>query len=240
LEQRAEELPAAYTNKLKKKESLETAITGLEGGSQDEKTKLYEQIAALEESMRDAERVLSNIDIYEQGQKRIAELEGQEKKLAAEYARIEQGLFLIEEFTRAKVKMLEEKINSKFRIARFKMFDVLINGGISETCETIIGGVPYSTGLNAGHQTIGGMDIIRSFSKHYGFYPPIFVDNAESVTELPEMKAQVIRLVKPDMNPPKPEGMTDADYLQFCEQLRKKYSKLNVAYASKKLVKEAV
>jgi hypothetical protein len=39
------------------------------------------------------------------------------------------------------------------------------------------------------------MDIINTLSEHYGFYPPIFVDNAESITVLPEMTAQVIRLV---------------------------------------------
>ena len=80
------------------------------------------------------------------------------------------------------------------------MFDVQVNGGISETCETIYNGVPYSTGLNAGHQIIVGLDIIRTLSEHYQFFPPIFVDNAESVTELPEMEAQVIRLVKPEIN----------------------------------------
>jgi|LSQX01.1.fsa_nt_gb DNA repair exonuclease SbcCD ATPase subunit len=224
LEQQSQNLPPAYDEKLKKKEELETAIAVLKGGSKDEKAKIYEQIAALEESVRDAERVLSSIDTYEKGQKRIEELRGQEKKLAAEYAELEKRLFLTEEFTRTKVRLLEEKVNGKFRLARFKMFDVQVNGGIFETCETIYNGVPYSTGLNAGHQIIVGLDIIRTLSEHYQFFPPIFVDNAESVTELPEMEAQVIRLVKPEIN---------------SEEDRVKYSRL-VVETEKELVKEAV
>jgi DNA repair exonuclease SbcCD ATPase subunit len=200
LEQQSQNLPPAYHKKLEEIEELETTIVGLKSGSKDEKAEVYEQIAALEESVRDAERVLSSIDTYEKGQKRIEELKEQEKKLAAEYAGLEKRLFLTEEFTRTKVKLLEEKVNGKFRLARFKMFDVQVNGGISETCETIYNGVPYSTGLNAGHQIIVGLDIIRTLSEHYQFFPPIFVDNAESVTELPEMEAQVIRLVKPEIN----------------------------------------
>lgn len=224
LEQQSQNLPPAYDEKLKKKEELETAIAVLKGGSKDEKAKIYEQIAALEESVKDAERVLSSIDAYEKGQKRIEELRGQEKKLAAEYAELEKRLFLTEEFTRTKVRLLEEKVNGKFRLARFKMFDVQVNGGIFETCETIYNGVPYSTGLNAGHQIIVGLDIIRTLSEHYQFFPPIFVDNAESVTELPEMEAQVIRLVKPEIN---------------SEEDRVKYSRL-VVETEKELVKEAV
>lgn len=224
LEQQSQNLPPAYHKKLEEIEELETVIVGLKGGSKDEKAKIYEQIAALEESVRDAERVLNSIDTYEKGQKRIEELKGQERKLAAEYAELEKRLFLTEEFTRTKVRLLEEKVNGKFRLARFKMFDVQVNGGIFETCETIYNGVPYSTGLNAGHQIIVGLDIIRTLSEHYQFFPPIFVDNAESVTELPEMEAQVIRLVKPEIN---------------SEEDRVKYSRL-VVETEKELVKEAV
>ena len=75
----------------------------------------------------------------------------------------------------------------------------MINGGVEECCETLYNGVPYSTGLNTGHKIIVGLDIINTLSEHYGFRPPIFVDNAESVTDLPEMQAQVIRLVKPEI-----------------------------------------
>lgn len=128
-------------------------------------------------------------------EERIKDLMQQEKVLAAEFEKLEQEVFLSEEFIRTKVTMLESKINSKFKHARFKLFDQQINGGISETCQTLYKGVPYGSGLNNAAEINVGLDIISTLSEHYGFSAPIFVDNAEAVTKLIETKSQVIRLV---------------------------------------------
>ena len=92
------------------------------------------------------------------------------------------------------------KINSRFELARFKLFNVLVNGSLEECCETLYDGVPWSTGMNNGRQINVGIDIINTLSKHYSFTAPIFADNAESVTEIIPTPAQLIRLVvsKPD------------------------------------------
>jgi DNA repair exonuclease SbcCD ATPase subunit len=131
----------------------------------------------------------------EAADQRIAELAEQEKVLAAEYERLERELYLSEEFIRTKVSMLEDKINSKFRLARFKLFQDQINGGVAECCETTYNGVPYSTGLNNGAKINVGLDIINTLAEHYGFTAPIFVDNAESVTKLIGTEGQQIRLI---------------------------------------------
>ncbi|WP_339063597.1 hypothetical protein [Tepidibacillus marianensis] len=126
---------------------------------------------------------------------RIQELKQQEKNLAAEYEQLEQELFLTEEFIRTKVNLLEEKINSKFKFARFKLFETQINGGLAEVCETTFNGVPYSSGLNNAARINVGLDIINTLSEHYGISAPIFIDNAEAVTSLNETKGQQICLV---------------------------------------------
>lgn len=128
---------------------------------------------------------------------RIAELEQQESKLAAEYEQLQHELYLTEEFTRAKVSLLQNKIDSKFRFARFRLFEDQINGGIKEVCETLYNGVPYDKGLNNAARINIGIDIINTLSEHYGVSAPIFVDNAEAVTQLAETDAQVIRLIVP-------------------------------------------
>ncbi|WP_205419685.1 hypothetical protein, partial [Klebsiella pneumoniae] len=61
--------------------------------------------------------------------------------------------------------------------------------------ETIYEGVPYSSGLNNAAKINVGLDIINTLSEHYGFYAPIFVDNAEAVTKLIDTKSQTISLV---------------------------------------------
>lgn len=125
---------------------------------------------------------------------RIKDLEKEERELADQFEGIEQSLFLVENFIRAKVGLLEERINEKFSLARFKMFADQINGGLTEVCETTLNGVPYPSINNAGRIQVG-MDIIRTLQKHYGITGPVFIDNAESVVELPEMDCQLIRLI---------------------------------------------
>lgn len=102
---------------------------------------------------------------------------------------------LTESFIRAKMNRISEIINEKFKVVSFRLFQNQINGGLQETCECTVNGVPYST-LNNGHRIIAGLDIIRSLSELYDVSAPIFIDNAESVNEfnLPDMDTQLILL----------------------------------------------
>ena len=139
---------------------------------------------------------------YEQGRKldsRINELKSEERKLASEYARLESELRLTEDFTRAKVRMLDEKINSKFHLVRFRLFEEQINGGLADCCEAMVGGVPYGS-VNRAAKTQAGLEIIRVIQGHFGKEFPLFIDNAEAVTQLPDMPNQVITMFvsKPD------------------------------------------
>lgn len=118
-----------------------------------------------------------------------------EKRLAEEHTRLEAHFYLTEQFIRAKVSALTSKINSHFTITTFKLFDEQVNGGLSECCEATCEGVPFSS-LNNGRRVNVGLDIISTLSHHFGFRPPIFIDNAESVTSIiPTSKQQQIRLI---------------------------------------------
>lgn len=140
------------------------------------------------------EQAAARLEARKNGEKRIEELKAEERKLAAEYEDLEQELYLTEEFIRTKVQLLEDKINSKFRMARFKLFDVQVNGAISETCETTYNGVPYSN-LNNGARLNIGLDTINTLAEHFGFAPVVFIDNAESVVNILPTKGQQIRLI---------------------------------------------
>lgn len=154
-----------------------------------------EQLAGLRKELESLEAEKAKIGQARAIDQRIFELEKQEKSLAAEFEQLEQELFLTEEFIRTKVSMLETKINSKFKYARFKLFGQQINGGLKEVCETTFKGVPYDGGLNNAARINVGLDIINTLSRHYGFSAPIFVDNAEAVTKLIDTDTQVIRLI---------------------------------------------
>lgn len=79
------------------------------------------------------------------------------------------------------------------------MFDMQINGGMKETCECTVDGVPYGS-LNSGHKIIAGLKIIKALQEHYKVYLPVFTDNAESVNafNLPEIDCQMITLAVSD------------------------------------------
>ena len=177
------------------KDAIEQEIATLASDNTDVITRLKGEISAVDMVIGEKERQLAAIDQHETGQKRINELAAQEKQLAAEYERLEGELYLTEQFVRTKVNMMESRINNKFKHARFKLFDVQVNGAVAECCETTFGGVPYSGGLNNAARINVGLDIINALSQHYAFSAPIFVDNREAVTELIETSAQVISLV---------------------------------------------
>ena len=180
--------------KLKQRETLIGEIESIKAGGSDAAQKAEEELKALEVARQglQVEQVL--LERHEQSQKRIDELKAEERVLAEEYEDLERQLYLCETFIRTKVGMLEDKINSRFEVARFKLFNVLVNGALEECCETVFQGVPYADMNNAARLNVG-LDIIRTLSKHYRFSAPIFVDNAEAVVSLLPINSQVIRLV---------------------------------------------
>lgn len=189
-----------YTQTLQDKAAIQAQIEELNSQKQSVVQQLQGEVNILGQEIGARDSKIAVIDQHEKGQKRIEELAAEQKTLAAEFEKLEGELYLTEQFVRTKVNMLESRINSKFKYARFKLFDVQINGGVNECCETTYNGVPYSGGLNNAARINAGLDIINTLSEHYGFVAPIFVDNREAVTELIETKAQVISLVvsKPD------------------------------------------
>jgi len=171
------------------------AIAGLQAGQKEALAEVQAAIDKAEAKAQETEATLATIGQRTKGTTRIDELKMEERTLAAEYEQLEGELHLTEEFVRTKVRLLEERINERFELARFKLFDVQVNGALTECCETTYQGVPYSAGLNNAARINVGLDIIRTLSEHYGISMPVFIDNAEAVVELLPIDAQVIRLV---------------------------------------------
>ena len=183
-----------YQEQSKKADEKQAEINELKQSSAGAIEKVLSEIQKFKSEIKVLEVDQSKFTLIENSKTRIAELEAEEKKLAAHYEDLERQLFLTEEFIRTKVQLFEERINSHFQYARFKLFDSQINGGLTETCETLYKGVPYGSNLNDAARINVGLDIINTLSAHYGFYAPIFIDNSESVTKLIKVDSQVIAL----------------------------------------------
>lgn len=184
-----------YQAKLQEQAKLNEEIQSLKENAQSAVSDIESEVASLRAKRTELNTQIAQVAHVEASGKRIAELEEQQKELATEFEKLEHELFLTEEFIRSKVELLTEKINSKFKYARFKLFDTQINGGITEVCETLYDGVPYSSGLNNAARINVGIDIINTLTEHFGIRAPIFVDNAEAVTKLIDTDSQLISLV---------------------------------------------
>ncbi|MFP3421479.1 AAA family ATPase [Bacillus sp. SIMBA_154] len=184
-----------YQAKIEEIEKIKSEIQSDEQETSGAVQTINEQIKEKKQEMKLVLNDLLCIDKAKQALKRIEELKNEERKMADEYNDVEQQSFLIEEFIRTKMNLMEERINSKFKYASFKLFEEQVNGGLTETCETLYEGVPYSKGLNNAARINVGLDIINTLNEHYGISAPIFVDNSEAVTNLIDVNAQVISLI---------------------------------------------
>ena len=148
----------------------------------------------LEAQIDSINKQLAKVDLIKDSEKRITELKTRERELAGMVAEAEKIEFLCDQYVITKASLLEDKLNSKFMLVEFKLFDIQVNGGISETFVTTVDGVPFED-LNNAMKINAGLDIITTLSKHYDLIAPIFLDNRESVNRIPEMDAQVINLI---------------------------------------------
>ena len=185
---------AEYVDALKEKTELVTKIEQLKTNNQELLTTVKAQAATIEEELNVYQGQIKDIETHAKGQKRIEELMAQEKKLAGEYEKLERESYLCDQFIKTKVSMLDVRINNFFKMARFKMFNVLVNGLVEPMCSVTYGGVPFESLNNAGRIQVG-FDIISTLQKHYNFRAPVWADNRESIVILPEMDCQVISLV---------------------------------------------
>jgi len=180
---------------LNRRAGLDKAIADAKGAVAEDRATIEEEgraiIAILERTKEKADRFTRR----ESGEKRVKDLKAEEKKLAGEFEELEKMLYLIETFIKQKVALLTDRINSKFAVVSFKLFNQLVNGGIEECCVFTVNGIPYDGGLNAAARTQGGLDIIRTLQEHYGIAPTIFIDNRESCTEIPALDCQVVNLI---------------------------------------------
>ena len=151
----------------------------------------------LQEIINRNRAILAKRDAGLETEKRITELEREQRDKAARIAELEQLMALVEKFVQDRCSALEDSINAKFPTVRWKLFERQINGGIADTCQAYLPGrdglVPYGT-ANTAAQINGDIEIVNVLSQHYGLCLPLFADNAERVNTLAPTDAQLISL----------------------------------------------
>ena len=152
------------------------------------------EVMELENQIAEINKELARVDLAKENEKRIQELKDRERELAERTAETEKIEYLCDQYVITQAKLLEDKLNSKFKTVKFKLFDIQVNGGINETFETTVNGVPFND-LNNAAKINAGLDIINTLTDYFDCKAPIFIDNRESVNEILDVKSQVINLI---------------------------------------------
>lgn len=186
----AERLAAAE----EKARSLAVEVERLEGETTAIRAEITAKVGTLQAEVEALNGELAKEAMLTFARRRSDELREEARKAATVLDEVDRMLFLCEEFARHKVRYVENAINSRFQLIRWKLYDQQVNGGLADCCEATVNGVPYAA-LNNGGRINAGLDVIDALSSYYDVGVPLFIDNAESVTQLLPMDGQVIRLV---------------------------------------------
>lgn len=175
-------------------EALERDIARMAEDSTAIRCEIEGKIEALGDEISAIDGTLARRGMLEYARERMEALRAEAKAAAERLEAIDRMLFLCDEFTRYKVRSIEEGVNDRFSLVEFRLFAEQVNGGLSECCDAMVGGVPYLS-LNNGARINAGLDTIAVLSEYYGAKVPLFIDNAESVTALLDAGTQTVRLV---------------------------------------------
>ncbi len=173
--------------------TLERELSDLRADTSCAASEIRQKISAVNAQISDQMEIVGKEGALRYAKARIDTLQEDARKAAESLTEIERLLYLCDEFVRFKTSFIEDSVNSLFRIARFRLFREQANGGLEERCDVISDGVPYSS-VNSGMRINLGIDIINTLSRVFGVTVPLFIDNAESVTEFERTDAQVIKL----------------------------------------------
>lgn len=192
-----EDLPGYKERRAKVTQYIEEArekIGRIQSDQQAERDRLNSQLSQLNMELTRVSQVLAAKAQLDETRARVDELKAEQRTQAATLEEIDRKLAMCEDFTRYRCQFITDSVNSRFKLARFRLFVEQVNGGVADCCDVMVDGVPYAD-LNNAMQINVGLDIIGTLSEHYGLRVPLVVDNAESVTKLQEIDTQVIRLV---------------------------------------------
>ena len=188
----------AYMELNNELEKLKLMQRDIKSASDVTENAIKDKISKLNEELENEQNKKAQIDLAKKQDLRIEELEAKENELAVKYEELSKGLYLCEQFIKAKTRMLDEKINNRFKTLKFRLFIEQQNGGIADDCEALVpcqtGLVPFKSANNAARIN-AGLELIDTLSEYYGVEMPLFLDNAESVTKFNKTKTQLIKLI---------------------------------------------
>jgi DNA repair exonuclease SbcCD ATPase subunit len=161
------------------------------------KANLTARKAEIQSQIEVIQGVLASKQRIDDAKDRVIELREELKLSTGKAAECERLDFLLERFEQAKMGLLSERINQKFKLVKWLLFRTQKNNGIENVCIPMVHGSPYGENTTSTTEKLmAGLDIVNTLQEIYNVTAPIFVDNAEAYNSfnVPATKAQMIQL----------------------------------------------
>lgn len=131
--------------------------------------------------LNDVNTKLSQAFYNSRNQEFIVTYETQLEEARTRAAKIQQLLDLAAELKNEKIKLVQDRINSHFKLVKWVMFEPQINGNVADVCKATVRGSILRNDLNTGMSVLAEIDICNAFQKKLGIIAPIIIDNAEQL-----------------------------------------------------------
>ena len=175
----------------KESEMRSLNTTGITTRLNDERIGIQTRIGEIDAALQTS-RANNSIDT------KIAMLRAKQSEYEQSRADCERILYQLDLISRRKNELLEESINSHFKMVKFRLFTYLKNGNYAEDCTPMIDGKSINNHSNGALRTLAKLDIIDGLQRYYGQYFPVIADDFALVTNNTaariSMECQLIRL----------------------------------------------
>ena len=171
-----------------------------EGMSEEDKKLKADVEKKLKDLESEREVLASRLAVKAQWEKVNAQIVGLQEERTQwkeQIDSLDEKIKAASDFQKRSCEVLEENVNRRFKLVRWKMFRRQLDGTDKPWCECSVDGVPYSD-LNTAAKINAGLDITSTLKQYYGVDVPCVIDNAETVQEPLYEGGQQIRLTVTD------------------------------------------
>jgi hypothetical protein len=184
----------ALNEQIKAKEQAVNSYNDNSGKKVEFANELFELQNQLTEVNKQIALANRNVEIDEN----ITELRSKQREYEQNKADCEKILSQLDLLSRLKNELAADDINSHFKIVKFLLYTYQKNGEYKSTCIPLIDGYEFGTATNKGREVLAKLDIISGLQNFYGVDYPVFIDNAECLSNDTisriEMDCQLIML----------------------------------------------
>lgn len=174
-------------------ETLEKNITVIPEQDNDGLLNMKKQLMLL---IEEDSKIIGLIEERKKQEQKIVEYRNQQRSAANELAEWENIDNQLKAYKQEKANLVSEKVNKLLQRVKVEMVTQNKSGEWIPSCTITTDGV-QSTVYNKAEKILSGIDISNAFMRHYDLNMPLFIDDAESISNdnMIETDRQLIRLI---------------------------------------------